>query len=101
MLPTPWANAVTMHEVARRISTTTTVRSLTSYKCISSGLRQTSIFFPFALESLSAGGAFLFEDFSGGLKAILDYWKFLHLGFQSLASNIDKEGRSRFRIFNG
>ena len=27
---TPFANAVTMHEVARNISTTTTVRSLTS-----------------------------------------------------------------------
>src|SRR5204862_3239871 len=45
MLSTPCAKAVTMHELARRISTTTTVRSFKSYKCIKSGLKQTSSVF--------------------------------------------------------
>src|SRR5690606_40942218 len=41
---TPLARAVIMVEVARKISTTTTILSCRSYKWISSGLRQTSIF---------------------------------------------------------
>ena len=46
------ANAVVMHDVARRISTTTTVRSLTLNKCIRSGLRQTSMVLIFSSVSI-------------------------------------------------
>src|SRR5688572_17546673 len=45
MLSIPCAKAVVIHEVARRISTTTTVLSCTLYRCMRSGLRQTSIVF--------------------------------------------------------
>ena len=41
----PLASAVTIQVVARNTSTTTTTRSLNSYRWINSGLRQTSIFF--------------------------------------------------------
>src|SRR6185436_16086841 len=81
MLPTPCAKAVTMHELARRISTTTTVRSLTSYKCIKSGLRQTS-------RVLIDTVLFFDERYFG------------HFGLQPFATHVDMDGGSGFRKFS-